>query len=72
HTEAVVNGSNLLNLPVNSSFWLGSIVDANGILDDGRFSYEGYVNEVFVFNRELSENERTQITNYLNQKWNIY
>lgn len=45
---------------------LGKLSSADSYL------WEGYIAEVVVYNRSLSNSEKTEVVNYLNTKWNVY
>ena len=52
-------------------FCIGEIITgALGQVDSGFF--DGDIGEVLVYNRSVNDNERTDITSYLNSKWSIY
>jgi len=62
----------------NSSFHTPGLTDDSdsasiriGISDNGSLAFDGFIAEMLIYNRLLSDSERIQIENYLINKWNI-
>ncbi len=62
--ETTFNGSTVTALtPVSSTFYIGNKSTGS--------PWKGYICEIIIFNRALSDKERNQVEQYLGQKYNI-
>lgn len=69
-TTLYVNGNPIAsstNATLNASF-----TNTNYVIGKTGFYYKGYFAELIVFDKQLTEAERINVENYLNNKYNIY
>jgi hypothetical protein len=65
------NGSTAPTLSGNGNIMIGAYKSAAGGGSNGAEFFIGTINEVLIYNRVLSSNERQQVDGYLAWKWNL-